>query len=190
MAAVHLLALTLLFMVATRVLGIGEDCSVASDCAKEECCLSHGGLKGKREALGSCHALGHSGQKCFVENRFASHGVYYSCPCASGYHCKGQRLIEIPYGETGTCERRVKSCATGADCAEDECCMSLIRPIGKRKRAMNECRKLGNVKDSCLVSLGSGKKDHSTFQCPCKASLKCHPNGQFDMPLGAMGYCG
>ncbi|XP_064612669.1 uncharacterized protein LOC135476546 [Liolophura sinensis] len=162
-------------------------CSSQNDCLKGECCRNNQ-LRGKRSVYGVCEPLGNAGSNCYLSLFQVSEGVYSSCPCVRGLECKGSGLVEVPYGEMGTCVR--PSCKSAADCGPDECCVNPNRPRGKKKRSTGYvCQSMKNIGDGCLVSYGSGVPSSVGFMCPCKAGLTCTPSGYSDMPLGPMGTC-
>ncbi|KAH9515050.1 hypothetical protein Btru_019021 [Bulinus truncatus] len=123
---------------------------------------------------------------------------YNACPCLSGQHCEGSGQIEVPQGEIGQCQLNVQtkregvSCSTYKDCAADECCVSNVQPIGKKKRAISflsggTCQKLGLSGDSCLVRITT--VTDMNLACPCASGLTCKGLGFFEIPLGERGTC-
>ncbi|XP_052282582.1 uncharacterized protein LOC127879642 [Dreissena polymorpha] len=189
-------------------------CSTSAQCAADECCVSFYQPDGRRRTVvehletrhmrfvdGSCHKNGTSGSKCFVhELSTGTSGLFYDCPCTSGYKCQGSGMVEVPLGETGTCQVAAvtvtstlhQPCASGADCSDNECCVNDDRPIGKRSLTMGyaHCQSMGLDGSGCLVRYGSGKPNGTVFRCPCSSGLTCHGNHVFDMPLGETGTCG
>ncbi|KAL4228086.1 hypothetical protein ACF0H5_013521 [Mactra antiquata] len=191
-------------------------CDNNSHCGADECCVSFNQPRGKRVVVdtldphlmqlvhGSCQKLGTDGSKCFVNNIFTgTQGLEYDCPCSTGYTCEGSGMVEVPKGESGTCSLTTKvgkraptACASGADCADTECCVSNFQPIGKRGKltkrlSHGHCEPMKTVGDSCLVNHGSGPKpDSVVLSCPCVSGLTCHGMGLFEVPLGERGTCG
>ncbi|XP_076107175.1 uncharacterized protein LOC143075594 isoform X1 [Mytilus galloprovincialis] len=85
-------------------------------------------------------------------------------------------------------------CNSPKDCAANECCINLIRPLGKRfldLRIQGRCQALGTEKSGCYVRYGSASQppDQLVFGCPCSSPLICKGRGVYDIPLGELGYC-
>ncbi|XP_063397586.1 uncharacterized protein LOC134681872 [Mytilus trossulus] len=85
------------------------------------------------------------------------------------------------------------SCNTPADCSNNECCISIVRPIGKRNvdQPKGYCQPLGTEKSGCYVRYGSASHppEQLVFGCPCRSPLICKGRGVYDVPLGELGYC-
>ncbi|KAL3858504.1 hypothetical protein ACJMK2_013090 [Sinanodonta woodiana] len=174
-------------------------CDSNADCASDECCVTNAQLDGKRflSTLGTCQKLGTESSRCLVSSHLTpSSGMYYVCPCASGFKCHGTGQYDVPLGEIGSCQgpsiRTRQTCQSGADCAADECCVSDVRPIGRRRRELfgAHCQKMGVDGSNCYVRYGSGKPNGTVFAaCPCTSGLTCVGNHIYDVPLGEMGSC-
>ncbi|KAK0068707.1 venom protein 164 [Biomphalaria pfeifferi] len=179
-----------------------KPCVTSADCGAAECCLSPAVFRGRRQTGGYCMPRGSNGNHCYVRNdQFVNHHfntLYYNaCPCVSEQHCKGTGMIEVPQGETGLCQADHKREASGAcqstkDCAADECCVSNIQPIGKKKRAAisfggGTCQKLGKSGESCMVRVTA--VTDMNLSCPCTTGLTCKGTGMFVVPLGETGVC-
>ncbi|XP_055862223.1 uncharacterized protein LOC106061497 isoform X2 [Biomphalaria glabrata] len=105
----------------------------------------------------------------------------------------------MPRGSNGNrlCQADHKREASGAcqstkDCAADECCVSNIQPIGKKKRAAisfggGTCQKLGKSGESCMVRVTA--VTDMNLSCPCTTGLTCKGTGMFVVPLGETGAC-
>ncbi|XP_041347322.1 uncharacterized protein LOC121367275 [Gigantopelta aegis] len=184
---------------------VNSPCKTGTDCAKDECCVVVIPRKGKRFSLTpTCQKLGteNVNTDCYVKSHMSPTMTQYidKCPCTPGHECVSTGIIEVPQGEHGKCTRQTHSgtqqvnhpCNSGADCADDECCVSNIRPLGKRSLFNSgHCEKLGTRHSHCLMRDAghSGKPAHQMFQCPCSVGLKCVGIHQFDMPLGEIGQC-
>ncbi|KAL4228282.1 hypothetical protein ACF0H5_013713 [Mactra antiquata] len=175
----------------------GPECESGADCGANECCLSNSQPRGRRAAFvrGTCQSMGTEGSKCIVnEISTGFNDVYYDCPCNTGYYCNGTGMMVLNKGELGVCNKisRVDSptldqpCTSGADCADTECCVSDVRPLGKRdkRQSFAHCKAMGVVGQGCLVSMGSGKPSGTVYACPCGSGLTCHGTGFYDIPLG------
>ncbi|XP_025092661.1 venom protein 164-like [Pomacea canaliculata] len=85
------------------------------------------------------------------------------------------------------------ACSTSGDCPADYCCVSLARPIGKKRQVLvregGTCQPLGQKAEGCLVRTGAYSDTQMYFSCPCVSGLKCRGNGMFDIPLGETGTC-
>ncbi|KAL5014227.1 hypothetical protein ScPMuIL_008497 [Solemya velum] len=201
---VLLFVITQLFVgVAVAMTSPGQRrCTSSADCGTHECCKTLSLPRGKRASspsYGVCHSLGTTNADCLMSPGLAGPGtLHYMCPCASGYHCVGSGVNTVPLGEQGHCTASSAvtlnaACARGSDCAADECCVSNVRPIG-RKRSVSlgggRCTKMGVTGSGCYVKMQSGKPAAQVFGCPCKSGLTCHGRHVFDIPLGEMGTCG
>ncbi|XP_052796498.1 uncharacterized protein LOC128228954 [Mya arenaria] len=185
-------------------------CDTSSQCDADETCVSFNQPRGRRVVPdtidpdlmqyvhGSCKKRGTQGSQCIVnEISTGFKGLYYDPLCADGFVCVSTGQYVIPKGDLGTCQALTlaksatldQPCATGADCSDTECCVSDMRPIGKRA-AHGHCRNMGTSGSGCLVRYPSGKPMDAVFQCPCIASLTCHGTGMHDIPLGEIGKCG
>lgn len=85
-------------------------------------------------------------------------------------------------------------CRSSSDCTPRQCCVSNVRPIGRKKRSIalgGTCQPLGGSGDGCLVR-NEGKNITGIFfeSCRCQNGLTCVANGGFDIPLGPTGTCG
>ncbi|KAL5014226.1 hypothetical protein ScPMuIL_008496 [Solemya velum] len=168
-------------------------CTSSADCGTNECCKTLSLPRGKRASspsYGVCHSLGTAKSDCLVSPGLVGAGdLHYMCPCASGYRCVGSGVNTVPLGEQGHC---IASCALGSDCAADECCVSNIRPRG-RKRSVSlgggRCTKMGVTGSDCFVGVQQTDQMY-VGGCPCKSGLTCHGENVFDIPLGEMGTCG
>ncbi|CAL1536787.1 unnamed protein product [Lymnaea stagnalis] len=182
-----------------------KSCATSADCECGQCCLSPAVFRGKREAEGSCQPRLSAGDRCYVNNdqflpSHSSHLYYNGCPCESGQTCFGSGQFEVPQGEIGFCTLIAPSkkaigdsCSSGKDCAADECCVSTMRPLGRKKRlavggGRGACQKLGKAGDSCLVSVTTA--EDTNWDCPCVSGLTCKGQGMFEIPLGERGQCG
>ncbi|XP_059167312.1 uncharacterized protein LOC131949423 [Physella acuta] len=179
-----------------------KSCLTSSDCAAGQCCLSSAVFRGRRETGGACVDRVTSGNKCYVNNEqyLPTHDntMYYnSCPCQDGSHCVGSGFREVPQGEVGVCSAPALTkkavdapCSTVRDCGAEECCISLMQPVGRRRAAFGAggvCKKLGGVGDSCLVRIT--QVTDMNLACPCADGLKCNGTGLMVMPLGETGNC-
>ncbi|XP_045205524.2 uncharacterized protein LOC123557854 [Mercenaria mercenaria] len=187
-------------------------CDTSSQCGEGECCVSFNQPRGRRVVLdhldydlmqyahGSCKKMGTQGSRCIVDElKTGTAGLYYDCPCNSGFVCNGTGSIVLNKGELGACVSAKISkatlnqpCSSGADCADSECCLSNMRPIGKRslQTAHGHCSSMATGGSGCLVKMGSGKPSGTVYSCPCLSGLTCHGTGMYDVPLGEMGRCG
>ncbi|KAL3858503.1 hypothetical protein ACJMK2_013089 [Sinanodonta woodiana] len=175
-------------------------CNGPSDCAPGECCVSNARPRGKRDTSfrstsGTCQMVGTEGSSCLVSyTQPLQSGMYYACPCALGFRCLGTGLYDIPLGEIGTCRgpstRIGQTCHSGDDCATNECCVSSLRPIGRRRQLGGaHCQQMGVDGSSCYVRQLSGKPNATVFACPCSDGLRCVGSHMFDIPLGEVGTC-
>uniref|UniRef100_K1RJZ2 Prokineticin domain-containing protein n=1 Tax=Magallana gigas TaxID=29159 RepID=K1RJZ2_MAGGI len=81
-------------------------------------------------------------------------------------------------------------CNLATDCHDNECCVSNVRPIGKRQTSFHgHCIPLGKVGDGCLVRNGNAtsRPTELVFACPCTPGLYCHGDHHYDIPLGEIG---
>ncbi|XP_060594306.1 uncharacterized protein LOC132748709 [Ruditapes philippinarum] len=183
-------------------------CDTSDQCDVGECCRSFNQPRGKRVVLdhidynlmryahGSCQKMGTQGERCIVDElKTGTVGLHYDCPCASGFVCNGTGTTVINKGESGVCVSAKiakatlnQPCSSGADCADSECCVSNVRPIGKRS-LHGHCSSMGTVGSGCLVKMGSGKPSDTVFSCPCLSGLTCHGIGMYEVPLGEIGKC-
>ncbi|ESO97716.1 hypothetical protein LOTGIDRAFT_152809 [Lottia gigantea] len=180
-------------------------CKTSSECGYDECCMMVIPLRGKRATdYGYCTPNGRDKQKCYINNAFSANGRHAnSCPCGNGYQCVSSGYREIPQGEVGQCtavqqkgkrqDPVNKGCSSGKDCGMDECCVSRVRPLGKRfflgSTNSGVCTKLGTKGSGCLVKMESKRPLTQVFQCPCSTGYFCKSSHQFDIPLGEMGVC-
>ncbi|XP_013383648.1 uncharacterized protein LOC112041494 [Lingula anatina] len=70
-------------------------------------------------------------------------------------------------------------CNNASHCNDDECCVSLLQPIG-RKRSLSQlgmCSKLGTSGSWCDPSSLSGQPQAMVLECPCAPGFKCIPQG-------------
>ncbi|KAK3607255.1 hypothetical protein CHS0354_002228 [Potamilus streckersoni] len=77
-------------------------CDDATDCGYGKCCVTKDQVRGKRDTTpqGTCQRLGTRGSRCLASYpQPLSSGMYYICPCATGFSCLGTGLYEIPLGE-------------------------------------------------------------------------------------------
>ncbi|KAK3607257.1 hypothetical protein CHS0354_002231 [Potamilus streckersoni] len=159
---------------AIKPISAAVSCNYPSDCAPGECCVSDARPRGKRDTsfqstLGTCQTIGTEGSRCLVSHsQPLPSGMYYVCPCASGFKCLGTGQYDIPLGEIaktseeaskeqelfqrkndkGSCRgpstRIGQTCHSGADCATNECCVSSVRPIGRRRQLGGaHCQQMG-----------------------------------------------
>uniref|UniRef100_A0A8W8K8W0 Prokineticin domain-containing protein n=1 Tax=Magallana gigas TaxID=29159 RepID=A0A8W8K8W0_MAGGI len=85
-----------------------------------------------------------------------------------------------------------RMCNLATDCHDNECCVSNVRPIGKRQTSFHgHCIPLGKVGDGCLVRNGNAtsRPTELVFACPCTPGLYCHGDHHYDIPLGEIGHC-
>ncbi|XP_059167313.1 uncharacterized protein LOC131949424 [Physella acuta] len=180
-----------------------NSCLTSSDCAAGQCCMGSRFILGRKQLGGTCVHRGTTGDKCYVNNEqyLPTHDstMYYnSCPCQDGSHCVGSGFREVPQGEVGVCSAPALTkkavdapCSTVRDCGADECCISLMQPVGRRRAAFGAggvCKKLGGVGDYCLVRVT--QVSDMNMECPCAAGLSCHGSGFMVIPQGETGTCG
>ncbi|XP_071092885.1 uncharacterized protein [Haliotis cracherodii] len=88
---------------------------------------------------------------------------------------------------------RTTRCRLGSDCDVDECCVSTVPQIGRKKRSLfsrgGVCQHLQTVGQGCLTKYDSGQPNDIVSQCPCEANLECVGNGLFVVPQGETGTC-
>ncbi|KAK7087678.1 U19-ctenitoxin-Pn1a-like isoform X1 [Littorina saxatilis] len=86
-----------------------------------------------------------------------------------------------------------EACQTSADCGHGECCVSNMRPIGKRQlvssRDGGTCKPRGKLDGGCLKRDETYDPTKIFFRCPCVDGLICKGMKIFDVPLGEMGTC-
>ncbi|WAQ98389.1 hypothetical protein MAR_022762 [Mya arenaria] len=146
-------------------------CDTSSQCDADETCVSFNQPRGRRVVPDTIDP----DLMQYVHGSCKKRGTQGSRTCQALTLAKSATLDQ--------------PCATGADCSDTECCVSDMRPIGKRA-AHGHCRNMGTSGSGCLVRYPSGKPMDAVFQCPCIASLTCHGTGMHDIPLGEIGKCG
>ncbi|CAL1536788.1 unnamed protein product, partial [Lymnaea stagnalis] len=186
---------------------VGKPCTSSFDCGVTGCCL-----KSPQSGGSFCAPMIKEHQKCYVSNdRYLmsfGHTVFNkSCPCDFNLRCDGTltQPLTFEHIDEGTCRDVLEllkewnnphyikkdvsgSCSSGKDCSADECCVSAIQPIGRKKRlaiGRGACQKLGETGDSCLVSVTTAAD--MNWECPCVSGLTCKGQGLFEVPLGERG---
>ena len=102
----------------------------------------------------------------------------------------------------GEFDAQLTKCNKGSDCAADECCLSDVKPIGRRRRQVGSgdgssytgghCAKKPKLKEPCTDLLNPmDYLNQAVYECPCETGSVCvrNPNAGFIVPIGYQGTC-